>query len=55
MGEVDVVADPNAERSAYTSSEEVSVIVVSHMAHMHNFARSRQQLWAYIEAFARPH
>lgn len=52
-GERDVVPDPWAEPSAYRGSWDVSVFVVPRMAHMHNFARTRAQLWERIAAFAR--
>ncbi len=53
VGERDVVGDPVADRLAYTSSPEVSIVVISRMAHMHNFARTRARLWAYIDGFGR--
>jgi alpha-beta hydrolase superfamily lysophospholipase len=52
-GEVDVIPDPWVEPTAYRGSSDVSVVVVSRMAHMHNFARTRTQLWERIAAFAR--
>jgi alpha-beta hydrolase superfamily lysophospholipase len=51
-GERDVVADPAAERAAYPASPEARVVVVPGMAHMHNFARTRQVLWGAIDEFA---
>ncbi|HEV3110155.1 MAG TPA: hypothetical protein VGY99_06650 [Candidatus Binataceae bacterium] len=44
-GERDVVPDPRAEPGAFMSSNDVSVYVVPGMAHMHNFATTRKQLW----------
>ena len=44
-GDVDVSADPHREPSAYPRSRHVTLSVVEHMAHMHNFADTRQQLW----------
>jgi alpha-beta hydrolase superfamily lysophospholipase len=52
-GEVDVIPDPWVEPTAYRGSSDVSVVVVPRMAHMHNFARTRTQLWERIAAFAR--
>jgi pimeloyl-ACP methyl ester carboxylesterase len=52
-GERDVVPDPWAEPDAYRGSGDVSVVVVPRMAHMHNFARTRELLWRRIGAFAR--
>jgi pimeloyl-ACP methyl ester carboxylesterase len=52
-GERDVMPDPWAEPDAYRGSRDVSVVVVPQMAHMHNFARTREVLWRRIGAFAR--
>ncbi len=52
-GERDVIPDPWAEPSAYRSSSNISVVVVPRMAHMHNFARTREQLWEHLANFAR--
>ena len=51
-GERDVVPDPWAEPTAYRGTREVTVKVVPRMAHMHNFARTRHELWTAIEHFA---
>jgi alpha-beta hydrolase superfamily lysophospholipase len=51
-GERDVVPDPWAEPAAYRGSRDVSIVVVPRMAHMHNFARTRELLWRRIGAFA---
>ena len=51
-GEVDVVPDPWAEPTAYRRSRDVRVVVVERMAHMHNFARTREQLWRHVHHFA---
>ena len=51
-GDRDVVADPYAEPKAYSSSPEVRVVVVPTMAHMHNFARTREVMWSAIDEFA---
>ena len=34
------------------SSRDVSVFVVERMAHMHNFAQTREMLWQRLERFA---
>lgn len=52
-GERDVVSDPHAEPVAYRNSPDVSVAVYPRMAHMHNFAATRHQLWERIAHFAR--
>jgi len=44
-GERDTVPNPHAEPTAFPTSEDVSVFVVPRMAHMHNFASTRQVLW----------
>jgi alpha-beta hydrolase superfamily lysophospholipase len=46
FGEFDVSADPHAEATGYPGSSDITVIVVPRMAHMHNFAETRAQLWA---------
>lgn len=50
-GEIDVVADPWSEPSAYSGSSNVSMLVIAEMAHMHNFAATRARLWHRLENF----
>jgi hypothetical protein len=45
FGEFDVSADPHAEPTGYPRSSDITVVVVPRMAHMHNFAETRVQLW----------
>lgn len=45
VGERDVCPDPWREPSAYWRSPDVSLYVVLRMAHMHNFASTRDLLW----------
>jgi pimeloyl-ACP methyl ester carboxylesterase len=45
FGEFDVSADPHAEPTAYPGSSDITMVVVPRMAHMHNFAETRRQLW----------
>ena len=45
FGEFDVSADPHAEPTGYPGSSDITVVVVPRMAHMHNFAETRVQLW----------
>jgi pimeloyl-ACP methyl ester carboxylesterase len=45
FGEFDVSADPRAEPQGYPGSSDITVVVVPQMAHMHNFAETRAQLW----------
>ena len=48
-GEVDVVPDPRSEPAAYRGSPHVTTAVIPRMAHMHNFASTRQELWALLD------
>lgn len=52
MGERDVVADPKGEPRAYLSANSVDLYVCPRMAHMHNFAGTRELLWHRIETWA---
>ncbi len=45
FGEIDVSADPRGEPAAYPASPDITTVVVPNMAHMHNFADTRVQLW----------
>ena len=49
FGTSDVSADPHAEPTGYPSSPDVTVVVTPNMAHMHNFADTREQLWRRFE------
>jgi pimeloyl-ACP methyl ester carboxylesterase len=53
VGERDTCPNPLAEPAAYPKSDDVAVYIVPRMAHMHNFASTRAQLWQLIEAWAR--
>jgi alpha-beta hydrolase superfamily lysophospholipase len=53
VGERDTCPNPLAEPAAYPNSGDVAVHIVPQMAHMHNFASTRAQLWQLIEAWAR--
>lgn len=44
-GERDVCPDPRAEPGAYRASNDITTMIVPQMAHMHNFASSRDVLW----------
>ncbi|MCU4183481.1 alpha/beta hydrolase [Acidiferrimicrobium sp. IK] len=50
-GERDVMADPRSEPRAYISSPDITVVVVPRMAHMHNFASTREVLWSRIQSW----
>src|SRR5690606_10262756 len=49
VGERDTCPDPHAEPSAFRRSRDVTVCIVPAMAHMHNFAGTRQQLWERLQ------
>jgi alpha-beta hydrolase superfamily lysophospholipase len=51
VGERDVVPDPWMEPKAYKSATDVSLFVCPRMAHMHNFAPTRERLWARLHAW----
>jgi alpha-beta hydrolase superfamily lysophospholipase len=51
MGERDVLVDPRGEVRAYASSLSVDLYVCPRMAHMHNFAGTREEFWARIETW----
>jgi hypothetical protein len=51
-GDVDVVADPWLEPTAYRGSRHVTLAVVPRMAHMHNFAVTRRRLWDLLDGWA---
>ena len=49
-GERDTVPDPGAEPSAYPGAD-VTVFAAPRMAHMHNFASTREILWTRSHAW----
>jgi pimeloyl-ACP methyl ester carboxylesterase len=48
VGERDVVPNPWLEPFAYKSATDLSLFVCPQMAHMHNFASTRELLWRHI-------
>jgi len=52
-GERDTCPNPHAEAAAYSASRDVSIFIVPTMAHMHNFASTREQLWQRLHDWAR--
>jgi pimeloyl-ACP methyl ester carboxylesterase len=52
VGERDSVADPRGETRAYLSARSVDFFVCPRMAHMHNFAGSRELFWERIDTWA---
>ena len=51
-GERDSVADPRGEPRAYLSSPSVDLFLCPRMAHMHNFAGTREVFWQRIGTWA---
>jgi hypothetical protein len=51
MGERDVLTDPRGEVRAYMSADSVDLFVCPRMAHMHNFAGTRELFWRRIETW----
>lgn len=51
-GERDVSADMRREPTAFINSNDISVFIVPRMAHMHNFADTRQLLWQRVADWA---
>jgi alpha-beta hydrolase superfamily lysophospholipase len=52
LGERDVLVDPRGELRAYESASSVDFFVCPRMAHMHNFAGTRELFWTRIETWA---
>jgi len=52
LGERDVLVDPRGEPRAYESAHSVDLFVCPRMAHMHNFAGTRELFWKRIETWA---
>ena len=51
VGERDVVPTPREEPRAYRRSPDISVAVYPRMAHMHNMASTREQLWRRLQSW----
>jgi hypothetical protein len=45
FGEIDLAANARAEPTAYTSADDIELMIVCQCAHMHNFSTSRERLW----------
>lgn len=52
-GERDTCPVPHAEASAYSASRDVTIFIAPTMAHMHNFASTREQLWKRLHDWSR--
>jgi pimeloyl-ACP methyl ester carboxylesterase len=53
VGDRDFSPDPRGEPAMFTSSGDISLLVVPQMAHMHNFAISRRRLWDRLAGWLR--
>jgi len=53
FGERDVLEDPRSEPRAYRNAVDVCTFICPRMAHMHNFASTREVLWSRIEHWGR--
>lgn len=51
MGERDVCQDPLRELAAFMSVRDLSLFIAPKMAHMHNFAGTRESMWRRLSAF----
>lgn len=51
VGERDIVPDLSREAPAYESCDDVTLYRCPRMAHMHNFATTREELWARVHAW----
>jgi pimeloyl-ACP methyl ester carboxylesterase len=51
VGERDVCPRPLTEPAAYQNATDVTVFVCPRMAHMHNFATTRETFWARLESW----
>jgi len=52
VGERDVIPDPRGETRSFLSSTSVDLFICPQMAHMHNFASTRQLFWSRIATWA---
>jgi pimeloyl-ACP methyl ester carboxylesterase len=51
FGERDVLEDPRSEPKAYRNAVDICTFICPRMAHMHNFAGTREVLWSRIETW----
>ncbi|MGE0793805.1 MAG: hypothetical protein AB7O29_00485, partial [Acidimicrobiia bacterium] len=51
MGERDVVPDPWLEPKQFMRATDITLFVCPRMAHMHNFAGTRERFWARIHSW----
>jgi pimeloyl-ACP methyl ester carboxylesterase len=52
-GERDTCPNPHAEATAYPATRDVTIFIVPNMAHMHNFASTREKLWQRLHDWSR--
>jgi len=52
VGERDVIPDPRGETRSFLSSSSVDLFICPRMAHMHNFASTRELFWNRISVWA---
>lgn len=53
FGEIDTLDNPLGERRYYPSAEDVTIHIQPGMAHYHNFASTREELWLSVANWAR--
>jgi hypothetical protein len=53
FGDRDFSPDPRSETAMFARSSDISLLVVPQMAHIHNFAGSRQRLWDRLSCWMR--
>src|SRR5688572_13352160 len=51
-GEIDVTPEPLADAAMFRSTCDLTLLIVPRMAHMHNFAPTRLNLWRRMGDFA---
>jgi pimeloyl-ACP methyl ester carboxylesterase len=53
LGDRDTAPDPRLEPSAYSRATDITMFICKQMAHMHNFASTRQDLWDRLVGWCR--
>ncbi|MCW2547889.1 MAG: hypothetical protein JWN96_2349 [Mycobacterium sp.] len=51
QGARDVVPEPRREPAAYSAADHITIVSLPTMAHMHNFASTREQMWRAVHAW----
>ena len=52
-GERDTVATPREEPRAYQRCNDITVVTIPRMAHMHNMASTRKKMWQRIHTWGK--